>query len=432
MDALKTLQETNATLLQEIKSLEGKVSPLLENERKNSAKLTELGNHHEAALKEIRENKAEMDKKCAELTGELERSKEYIALLEKKGLRPDLNDDGEEADRRSIGQVLTEGKEFQNWIESKGSFEKINLKRSLGYHQRQWEMQQKDSIVGTTATDLRDILSTERPQTIYYNPLNPNRIRDLIPTINTVLGLVAYLREVAFSNNAATVAEGGTKPESDTEINQYEAAMRVIAHAMTIPRQLLEDVPAFRTYLDSRMYDGLKVVEDDQLLYGSGSGSNIQGLLTTPGIQSYDMISDGATGDTKIDALRKAMTLADLAFYPVSGVIVHPLDWQDIELQKDSQERYVWVNVQTGGTPMLWRVPVVVTPTISHGQALMGAFNKGTIVWDRQMANMRISEHHLGVFLENRIVVLLEERLCQTPVLPKAFIECILNATVVS
>ncbi|WP_407819918.1 phage major capsid protein, partial [Staphylococcus aureus] len=64
---------------------------------------------------------------------------------------------------------------------------------------------------------------------------------------------------------------------------QYEEAtapVRTIAHWMRASVQILADAPGLRSIIDNRLRYGLSYVEEAQLLNGSGSGQNLEGLVT--------------------------------------------------------------------------------------------------------------------------------------------------------
>jgi HK97 family phage major capsid protein len=181
-----------------------------------------------------------------------------------------------------------------------------------------------------------------------------------------------------------------------------------------------------RSIIDNELMYGLRLREDQQILNGAGTGEDLLGILNTAGIQSYDW-SDGATlpvKDTKADALRRAATLAFLAYYEPTGIVLHPNDWEDIELTKDAQGQYlVAVSIAMGGEPRVWRMPIIDTPAMAEGTALVGAFGTGAQLYDREQASIRISEQHSDFFVRNAIVVLAEQRLALAVKRPEAFVK---------
>lgn len=274
---------------------------------------------------------------------------------------------------------------------------------------------------------------------IVVPPTRVKRVRDLFPTRTTTAAVIEYFRMLGFTtagggtNNAGTVAERnggntafGAKPQSGMVFEGHQAPVRTIAHWEAAHRNVLADEPQLRSIIDNELMYGLRLQEDAQILNGDGSGENLTGVLQTSGIQEYAW-SDGATDpvpDTKADAIRRAATLSFLAYYEPSGVVLHPNDWEDIELTKDNNGQYlVAVSVAMGGEPKVWRLPVVETPAIPEGTALVGAFGTGAQLYDREQASIRISEQHSDFFVRNAIVVLAEQRLALAVKRPESFVK---------
>lgn len=259
------------------------------------------------------------------------------------------------------------------------------------------------------------------------------RVRDLFPVQNTTAGVIEYFRVGGFTNAASTVPQRneantafGLKPQSALSFTGHQSPVRTIAHWEAAHRNVLADEPQLRGIIDNELLYGLRLAEDAQILAGSGTGEDLEGILNTPGIQSYDW-SDGATlpvPDTKADALRRAATLAFLAYYQPTGVVLHPNDWEDIELTKNETGDYLLaVSIALGGEPRVWRMPVIDTPAIEEGKALLGAFGLGAQLYDREQANIRIAEQHSDFFVRNAVVVLAEERLALAVKRPESFVE---------
>lgn len=263
-----------------------------------------------------------------------------------------------------------------------------------------------------------------------------SRIRDLFPARSTTAAVIEYFRVSGFTNNAAPVpersgADFAAKPQSELAFVGEQAPVRTIAHWEAAHRNVLADEPQLRSIIDNELLYGLRLQEDYQILSGSGTGEDLGGILNNSGIQSYSW-SAGATlpvPDTKGDAIRRAATLAFLAYYEPTGVVLHPNDWEDIELNKDANGQYLMaVSMQLGAEARLWRMPVVDTPAISEGTSLIGAFGTGAQLYDREQANIRISEQHADFFVRNAIVVLAEQRLALAVKRPESFVAVTFDA----
>src|SRR5690606_13299041 len=175
-------------------------------------------------------------------------------------------------------------------------------------------------------------------------------------------------------------------------------------------------------YIDNELIVGVRLAEDDQLLYGDGSAGNLQGLMTNANVQDYNSSGRSQQGDTRIDTIRRAVTLLRNLYYRPTGVVVHPNDWEAIELQKDGEQRYLWVTVTDGGVPRLWRVPVIDTPTIEEDSFLLGDFRLGCNLWDLEAANVSVGWKN-DDFVRNQLAILGEEDVIFTTEHPKAFVK---------
>ena len=280
-------------------------------------------------------------------------------------------------------------------------------------------------------------------------PQRTKRVRDLFPVRRTTAAVIEYFRQIGFTsleapgvdhaagvtystNNAAsTVAERsggafGLKPQSSFKFIGEQAPVRTLAHWEAAHRNVLADEPQLRSIIDNELMYGLRLLEDKQILSGDGAGENLLGVLNTPNIQEYAW-SDGAVTpvpDTKADALRRAATLSFLAYYEPSGIVMHPNDWEDIELTKDANGQYLLaVSIAAGGSPRVWRMPIVDTPAMPEGTALVGAFGTAAQLYDREQASIRISEQHADFFIRNAIVILAEQRIALAVKRPEAFVK---------
>lgn len=257
-----------------------------------------------------------------------------------------------------------------------------------------------------------------------------SRVRDLFPVQQTNTNMIEYFRVSGFTNNASTVAERSgspavfaAKPQSSMTVVGVQAPVRTIAHFEVAHRNVLDDEPTLRGIIDNELLYGLRLVEDDQILNGDGTGSNLTGIRETSGIQTQ-VWSEGTVGDTRIDVIRRAITKSLLAYYEPTGIIVHPNDMEDIELTKDAEERHLMVmSVSLGAEARLWRLPMVMTPAITEGYALVGSFGIGATLYDRMEGNIRVAEQHSDFFIRNAVAILAEERLALAVKRPESFVE---------
>jgi HK97 family phage major capsid protein len=238
-------------------------------------------------------------------------------------------------------------------------------------------------------------------------------------TISTGLTALANSGVTVNSNTFAGTIEGNRKPNANLTFDLKTTPMKTVAHGLPLPRQVVQDVSAMEAYIDDRLTMGLLDVEDWHILFGDGSSTQLDGLMTDPNRQTYTR-----AGETKLEAIRKAMTKALVAEYSVTGVIVNHLDWEEIVLTKGTDGHYIYLNVSTtGGEEIVWAAPVIPTNAMPAGRFLVGAFDQGAFLWDREEANVRIADQHEGQFMQNMVQALAEERLAQTIFRPESFVD---------
>lgn len=244
-------------------------------------------------------------------------------------------------------------------------------------------------------------------------------IRDLVLPGQTSSSSIEYVKETGYTNNAAPVAETTAKPYSDLTFDMTSAPVRTIAHLFKASRQILDDAPALRSYIDGRARYGLRFAEENQLLNGSGTGQNIHGLVPQATAFSPAFTLPGATG---IDRLRLAILQVVLAEYPATAFVLNPIDWTKIELTKDAGGNYIIGNPQGSLTPTLWNLPVVSTQAMAAGEFLTGAFSFAAQIFDRLDIEVLLSSENVDDFEKNMFTIRAEERLAFAVYRPESFV----------
>ena len=342
---------------------------------------------------------------------------------------------------KSLGQLFTESKDFLEFKEGlgdtlsgratmQGAFEteQYDIVRNLGMP---YGVQKKDvygSMDGGTLT--RGVGTVVQFDPMIPRQQRPSRVRDLFPQATTTANLIDYFQVTGFAENdgdgnAQTVADRngntfGLKPQSTLKFQPQQAPVRTIAHWEAAHRNVIMDVPQLQSTINNELLYGLALQEDWQLLQGDGNVENLKGILNHEGIQLYT----APNNELKSDSLRKASTLALLANYPPNGYVLHPNDWEDVELQKGTGDgQYMlFTNIAVGVNAQVWRQPVVETAAMPEGTYLNGAFGAGAQVYDRMRASIRIAEQHADFFVRNAVVILCEERLALAVKRPEAFV----------
>lgn len=348
---------------------------------------------------------------------------------------------------RTLGQMFTDSPEFKAMVDKRAS----KMEDAFEIGQYDITAGAKALAHGVPGMQFKDVyaaldshvINAGVGTVIQFDPLvprgqRPTRVRDLFPVAATASNLIEFFRvmgwvehagdgnaQVVPDRDSSTTSGFGTKPKSNLRFQPDSAPVRTIAHWEAAHRNVINDVPQLQATINNELLYGLALKEDEQLLNGDGVGENIKGILRTEGIQIYT----APNNEIRSDSLRRASTLAMLANYPANGYVLHPNDWQEIELQKGSTaagggdgQYMLFTNIAIGVNAQLWRQPVVETPAIAQGTFLNGAFGAGAQVYDRQQASIRIADQHAEMFIQNAVAILCEERIALAVKRPEAFI----------
>lgn len=387
----KTLTKEFKGLRDDLKARDDKLKEWTEKAAAEMKDVGKISEETKAALTE----QAKAAEGVAARMGELE---QIVAKLKDAGL-------GGHAQRESLGKEVVENEKVKAFLESGGGKVRVGVKAITS-------LSSGDGGAG-------DLIVPQRVPGIIRQPDRMMTIRDLLSVGRTTSNSIEFVQETGFTNNAAPVAEGAQKPESSIEFTLQTSPVRTIAHWMQASKQVLSDVPALQSYIDTRLRFGLELVEEDQILAGDGTGQNLLGII--PQATPFDD-ARRRVGDTRIDIVRRAMTQVRLAEYRADAIVLHPSDWEEIELTKDADQRYIWANPRGLLGPTLWGLPVIDTTAVEEGEFLVGNFRMAAQIWDREDANVEISTEDRDNFIKNMVTIRAEERLALTVYRPEAII----------
>ncbi|MBA8797921.1 HK97 family phage major capsid protein [Agrobacterium sp. RC10-4-1] len=330
--------------------------------------------------------------------------------LEKRAARE--NEIGEN-EQKSLGDLVIDSAEFKAGMLTGASRGSIRVKADRA------AITSANTTVGAGRSQGTSLVPGARVPGIFGLPERQLTIRDLVLPGQTASSSIEYVKETGYTNNAAPVAETTAKPYSDLTFDMTSAPVRTIAHLFKASRQILDDAPALRSYIDGRARYGLRFAEENQLLNGSGTGQNIHGLV--PQATAFNP-AFAAADETGIDRLRLAVLQVVLAEYPATAFVLNPIDWAKIELTKDAGGNYIIGNPQGSLTPTLWNLPVVSTQAMAAGEFLTGAFSFAAQIFDRMEIEVLLSSENVDDFEKNMFTIRAEERLAFAVYRPESFV----------
>jgi len=339
----------------------------------------------------------------AKITEENQKLHGRLADLEQK-MAEDTKQSSQKRLVKTAGELFVESQQLKDFV-----------KRGGKGHSEAFELKAITSIDGSGGAGIW----SDRLPGVVEEPLRPLTIRNLLDVGTTSSNLIEWIKELLFTNNADVVSEGAQKPESNITYEREDVPVRTIAHWIHATRQVLSDFPQLQTLINGRLTYGLKIVEENQILLGDGTGENILGLI--PQATAYNTALNRAN-DSFIDVIRHAILQVRLAFYPADGIVLTPTDWHNIELTKDNENRYLMANPQGNMPPMLWGRPVVESDGMPNDQFLVGAFRMAATLFDREQATIAVSTEDRDNFIKNMVTILVEERIALAVARPAAFV----------
>ena len=260
-------------------------------------------------------------------------------------------------------------------------------------------------------------------------------ISDLLGSGTLSGNAISYFVEGALEGAFTTVAEGGAKPQLHVaDPTTVTDTLKKIAGFVKLTDEMTEDLDFFVSEINNRLLYELARFEEAQLLNGNGTGSNVLGIMGRSGVQTLGVTTDLKTGNA--DQVFKAMTSVNTASgLDPDGIVINPTDYQNFRLMKDSNNQYYGGGFFQGEygvngipqQPPLWGLRTVVTPAISAGTVLVGAFGQAATVYRKGGVRVESTNSHASDFTNNLVTVRAEERVALAVRRPSAFVKLTLG-----
>lgn len=201
------------------------------------------------------------------------------------------------------------------------------------------------------------VVATEfKPDPIALGQPATSLLSVLPVAIHTDSPAFSYLRQSVRTNNAAVVAEGAVKPTSVHSVTKVDNQLAVVAHlSEALPRYWIADNASLQEWLTSELTYGLSLAVEAMALTAIG---------TTSGIQT------NAYSVSPLVTLRKSLTKLEANGYTPAAVVLHPLDWETIELALASPNAIEHMSLPYDPVARrLYGVPIVLTTAAAQGTA---------------------------------------------------------------
>ncbi len=369
--------------------------------RKAESALTEAKNSGTLST----ETKAEVDKLITaqtDLSGKVETLTNQLKEVEQKSVRRGNSDGGS----KSVGAQLIDNETVKA------------LNASKLQPGQTFNVPVKNALLSSGVAE--GVVEPQRLPGIDQMPKQRLFIRDLIAPGRTGSPAIFWIQQSGFVNNAAVVPESVKKPESTISFTSKITPVVTIAHIFKASKQILDDFAQLQSTVDVEMRYGLAYSEEQEILFGAGGATNIEGIVPQASAFAPAFAPERRT---KIDDIRLAILQAQMARLPSTGIVLHHMDWAGIELTKDANGGSILANPLALAGPTLWGLPVVATEVPEfEGEFLVGAFNSGAQFFVREDANVVIATTNADDFEKNMITIRCEERGALALKRPEAFV----------
>ena len=326
-------------------------------------------------------------------------SSRLLAMEQKRVSRNDGGDLGGD-----VGRKVVESERFKSFVASNGRrsgpieigsfYTKTDLLNSNGQNQPLVPSQRRPGVVAPGQQQLT--------------------VRDLLPNYPTQSNMIEFAAEDSHTDGTAVQsAEGAAKGESALRFELLYSPIRTIATWLPASKQILDDAAGLSAYINGRLRYFLALKEENEILNGTGAGVELSGLVANADIFDTSVVNPST--DTFIDVLGLALSQCAASKFQPDGIVLNPKDWSRIQrIKTATTNEYVFANPHLGAGNQLWGVTVVPSWSMAESQFLVGAFQQGAAVWDRQSATFEVSREHDDFFVRNMVALLVESRLTVT------------------
>lgn len=389
---------------EQIKALEVKLKGELDQinknlEEKNEGKVKDLKNQLEGTLDAY---KAEVAKQGGEMQKHLDTLEINIKKLRNEGAS------SSKAMVLSTQQLLSKSfkeqeAEIKSWKERgfKGSqMNAIELKAA-------GDMTFANSTTGV-------VVDRNYIPGIFGTVRRKERVRQVLSFGQMTGDAVPYVVQTGGEGGANNVDGGGQKPQTDKDIALKNAPARKIAHFIRTSEEIINDLPALSSFLTFQGLEDLYDKEDQQLLFGTGTGTptQLEGLTVGSGtLTAADVTISGISNAQEVDAIIAAASALAANEYSMNVIMVHPTTMYNIVSLKASDGDYLKrINFTADGRLVILGIPVFVSTAVTAGSFIVMDSRAG-MGYQRELPSVRFYDQDADNATKNLITIVIEERL---------------------
>ena len=284
-----------------------------------------------------------------------------------------------------------------------------------------------DTLNNFEAERIRPIVNQKRERLVVADLMGDHPMSGAI-----IQYLVEKNKRIA-DGGADTVAEDGKKPY--IKYDDYDLVTEApskIAVLTRITDEMMQDHAYVVGKINSDLVYDLSVKEEQQLLFGDGSGSNLRGVANRSGIQT---LASSAFTNWSDDFYRAINMVGNATDFEADGIVINTADYEKLRLMKDSNGQYLGGGIFQGQygqggiliKPPLWGLNTVVTNAVPKGTAFVGAWRMGATILRKGGIRVDAANTNVDDFEHNRVTLRAEERLGLMIQIPASFVKMTLT-----
>ena len=258
--------------------------------------------------------------------------------------------------------------------------------------------------------------ATDYDKTLVEGPRTALVIRDLFGAESISGAALTYLVEGAMEGAPAVTAEGNAKPQIHfADPTPKTVSLKKIAAFIKESDEYISDYPFLASAINGRLMYQVGLIEQNTL---------VADLLGTSGIQTDNTSWTASSTATDIAdlILDAAMDVQDGSGFAADGIVLNPATWYALRVAKNGNDDYYgggFFGAQN--IPNIWGIPVCVTPAVTAGQIVVGAFKACGSVVSKGGITVEATNTDADDFQKNLMTIRAEERLALAVRRPAGF-----------
>lgn len=172
---------------------------------------------------------------------------------------------------------------------------------------------------------------------------------------------------------AAMVAEGAAFPESTAVWEEFSLELKKIGDTIPVTEETIKDAGRFAAELNSFLETNVNIVEDTQLLTGSGVGNNMTGVYVSA--PTWTPVASGISDANIYDMIVKmaeSITAPYGSKYMPDFIFMNIVDINKMKLKKDANENYIIPPFVTESGQKVDGIMVIEANGITADTAVLG------------------------------------------------------------